>query len=451
MGGLPDHKTLSIVPIEAVVAGDSQVLAAREEGRRDEMPTIDLGVLADFPSVESVVASTRLEASRDVPHVKELLMCGHGPLPSGDALRHLTGLESLYALTFHSPVRLDLESLPAQQMRKLAVSRWLTKDLAPLERMTNLEKLKVDVFRDSLDPISRMTKLTYLRIKGPAKGWAKLRECAMLESAYFIDVDIANLRRWNTWSRLRTFTLSGRGVKSLAGLEHFERLEELILLNLRMDDLSTLRGLPRLHTLTCRMPAGAVDLESIATLPELRTLVIDDAAMTDSEMLRLPTLKPLAKASALEELTLLAAVEDGDLQPLMELPQLRKLKLGPGIGGDVELIRTRAEIQLDHTPPDPKWEKLKERVGAITIQRPGEGLEKWSIFESLAPALKLATNYAAESRIKREVKERSKELSKRLEWDTEAGGVGIYAQSEADIRAVAEIVNDLLRSASSDR
>jgi hypothetical protein len=113
----------------------------------------------------------------------------------------------------------------------------------------------------------------------------------------------------------------------------------------------------------------------------------------------------------------------------------------------VEVIRARPEIQLDYTPPDPKWEKLKERVGAITIQRPGEGLEKWSIFESLAPALKLATNYAAESRIKREVKERSKELSKRLEWDTEAGGVGIYAQSEADIRAVADIVNDLLRSA----
>ena len=30
------------------------------------------------------------------------------------------------------------------------------------------------------------------------------------------------------------------------------------------------------------------------------------------------------------------AVEDGDLKPLMELPKLRKLKLGPGIGADVE-------------------------------------------------------------------------------------------------------------------
>jgi hypothetical protein len=83
-------------------------------------------------------------------------------------------------------------------------------------------------------------------------------------------------------------------------------------------------------------------------------------------------------------------------------------------------------------------------VGKITIQRPGEGLKQWSIFESLAPGLNLATNYAAEGLIKKEMKKTNPELAKRLVWDTEAGAVAVYADSESDIRAVAEILNNLL-------
>jgi hypothetical protein len=196
------------------------------------------------------------------------------------------------------------------------------------------------------------------------------------------------------------------------------------------------------------MPAGGVDLGSVAALPRLQSLVIDDAAVTDGEVLRLPTLKPLANVSALEELTLFGAVEDGDLGPLAELPRLRKLRLGPSIGADVEALRVaRPDILIDYTPIDPKWEKLKERVGAVAIQKPGEGLEQWSIFESLAPGFGLATNYAAEARLKSELKKRDAELVKRLDWDTEAGAVGIYTDSEADIRAVAKAINDLLLAA----
>jgi hypothetical protein len=159
-------------------------------------------------------------------------------------------------------------------------------------------------------------------------------------------------------------------------------------------------------------------------------------------------LKPLAKASAIEELSLFCAVEDGDLTPLAELPRLRKLSLGPSIGGDVDALRVaRPDILIDYTPIDPKFEKLKERVGKIAIQRPGEGLKQWCIFESLAPGLNLSTNYAAESLVKKEVKRRNPDLAKRLSWDTEGGGVAIYADAEPDIREVAEIINDLLNRA----
>ena len=447
---LPDPGVLSIVPMEAVAPGDSQVLAAQELAGKAATPVIDLDGLADFPSVESVVASTRVQSGKDLPHIRELLMCGYAPLPEATTLRRLTGIEALWAATFHSTVPLDLDSLPAGQMRKLAVSRWSAQSLSPLERMTNLEKLRLDLFRDALDPVSKMPNLRFLHVKGPAKGWAKLRECTMLEKATFIDVQIANLRRWNTWSRLKSFTLSGRGVKSLEGLERFEQLEDLTLLNLRTDDLSPLRELQSLTKLTLRLPAHGVDMESVAALRGLRSLEIDDAS--DCAMTRVPSVKPLGRLPELEELTLFIEVEDGDLMPLASLPKLRRVRLASTIGGDVEALRAaRPEIELDYTPVDPKWEKLKERVGAITIQKPGEGLEQWSIFESLAPGLGLTTNYAAESRIKREIKLRDPELAKRLEWDTEAGAVGIYSKAEADIRRVADIVNELLRLAGDTR
>ncbi len=442
--GSPVSTQLSVVPIEAVAAGDVQVLAASEQGKQ-RTPVIDLDVLADFPTVESVVASTRLQAGRGLPEIRELLLHPTGPLPDASTLRNLTGLESIYALAHSGNSRLDLDALPAGQMRKLAFNRWLTGSLAALERMTALEQLKADLFRDPLDAVARMTDLKFLHILGPAKGWAKLRECTLLEEAHLIHVQIANLRRWNTWKRLRRFTLAGRGVKSLEGLGSVEQLEQLTLLNLRMEDLTPLREMSRLTELTLRMPAGGVDLASVAAVPGLRSLVIDDAALTDSESLRLPTLKPLATASALEELTLFCGVEDGDLSPLAEISGLRRLRLGPGIGGGVEALRAaRPDMRIDYTPTDPKWAKLKERVGKIMIQRPGEGMEQWSIFESLAPGLNLATNYAAEGLIRKEVKKRNSELAKRLVWDTEAGAVGVYADSESDIRAVAEIINDLL-------
>ncbi len=437
---------LTVVPIEAVAAGDGQVLAACEIGK-ERTPVIDLDVLVDFPTVESVIASTQVRASRQLPDIRELLLYPTAPIPEASTLRRLTGLESLYAMPPCGEMRLNLDALPAEQMRKLALNRWLNLSVAPLEKMTGLVKLSADLFHDSLDAVARMTDLQYLRILGPAKGWAKLRECTLLEEAHLIDAQIANLRRWNTWNRLRRFTLAGRGVKSLAGLESFQQLEELTLLNLRMEDLMPLWELSRLAALTLRMPAGGVDLASVAAIPQLRSLVIDDAAITDSESLRIPTLKPLAKASALEDLTLFGAVEDSDLMPLAELPRLRKLWLGPRIGASVDGLRAvRPDIQIDYTPIDPEWEAFKERVGNVTIQRPGEGLRQWSIFESLAPGLQLATNYAAESLIKKEVKKKNPALARRLSWDTEAGVVAVYADSESDIRAVADIINDLLRS-----
>jgi hypothetical protein len=438
--------TSPVIPMEAVRAGDIQVVAARELGAAP-LPglTIDLDPLADFPSVESVIASARVKASRPLPHIRELLLIASPPLPDADTVTNLTGLQSLYAL--HAVGKLDLNALNGPQMRNLAFDHWRIANIQALERMTGVEQLSAHLFRDPLDAVGRMANLRYLNIRGPAKGWAKLAGNTLLKEAHLIDVDIANLKRWKSWRRLRLLTLSGRGVKSLSGLENLESLEALTLLNTRTNELKPLRELPQLASLTLRMPAAGLDLDSIAQVPRLRFLEIDDASNSDSDIFRVPTLKPIEKAAALEEVLLRCAVEDGDLTPLARLPQLRKVKLASYIGADVEALRAaRPNIEIDYTAPDPKWAKLKERVGRITIQRPGGGLTEWSIFESLAGLLNVSTNYAAESLIKREVKKRNPDLTKRLHWDTEGGAVGISADAEADIRAVAEIINQIVAS-----
>jgi len=436
---------LSIVPIEAVRAGDAQVLAAGEP-KSVNGPMIDLDVLADFPSVESVVATAQVRARRDLPHIRELLLSSRGTLPDAETVKHLTGLESVFAMPFAGTGKLDLGSLPAERMRNLAFSHWFATNLSALEKMTRMRQLSANLFRDALNGVAKMSELRFLHILGPAKGWAKLRECTELEEARLIDVQIANLRRWDTWKRLRLLVLSGRGVKSIDGLASCENLEELTLLNMDMTELAPLPELRRLRTLTLWMVAKGADLKSVAQIPNLRALTIEHAAVGDVR--HLPTLRDLAGAAQLEEIRIMhAAVDDGDLLALAALPNLREVTLGSEIGGDVEALRAaRPELNVRYSPPNLKFEALKEKVGGVTIRRPGEGLKQWAIFQSFAGAIGSETNYSAEARIKSEIKKRDAGLAKRLEWDTEADAVGIYADAEADIRAAAAAINSLLES-----
>ena len=99
-----------------------------------------------------------------------------------------------------------------------------------------------------------------------------------------------------------------------------------------MNDLAPLRELPRLTALTLREPANGVDLDSIVQVPALTSLVVDETAMTDRDIVHLPSLRPLATVHRLEELTLIGVqVDDGDLLPLVDLPALRKVRLGQEI------------------------------------------------------------------------------------------------------------------------
>ncbi|MGI8959536.1 MAG: hypothetical protein ACR2IV_07225 [Bryobacteraceae bacterium] len=436
---------LEIVPIEAAQSGDTQVLAAREHGKRHS-PVITLDGLADVPSVRSVVASTKIEVGRELPQIRELLFIESGLMPDAASVDCLTGLESLYAAGAHSDVRIALDRLPAHSLRQLSIPRWATESVAGLAKLTGLQQLAVEMYpADSVEPVSELHNLTYLRISG-GKGWASLRSCVQLEEAHLIDVRMANLHRWNTWKRLRHLALTGAGLRSLAGIGAMERLESLMLIMVGAGDLSPIRGLLNLREVTFRYVRGCRDLGGLAGLPELKRLNIDQSVSSDRDIFHVETLRPLAALPYLEEVVLLGtAIDDGDLSPLAQLPNLRKVRLGRHSGADVDKLRVaRPDLAVEYTAPPAKSNELTERVGQVTIRRPGAGLQVWSIYDDLASALNVETNYAAEQQVRRVLKKLAPELLSRIDFDTEGGGVGIYAKAEADIRAVAAILGGLL-------
>ncbi len=77
-----------------------------------------------------------------------------------------------------------------------------------------------------------------------------------------------------------------------------------------------------------------------------------------------------------------------------------------------------------------------------TLHDPAGGVSEWWFFENLAEVLGVQTNYAAETRVRRAMQKADGELLRRISFDTEGGAVGIYAKTEADLRAVAAINNE---------
>jgi hypothetical protein len=89
---------------------------------------------------------------------------------------------------------------------------------------------------------------------------------------------------------------------------------------------------------------------------------------------------------------------------------------------------------------DSALDLIQTRIDTLAAS---EGIESWPIFDNLAPALRLKTNYAAKQLICRENKKVSSELLKRIDSDTEAGAVCTDSATQQDIREAAEVLNRL--------
>ena len=445
-------KTLPVVPLEAAIASDTQVFVGADSKFSD--PPISIDILADLPSVTSVIARQSVELTTALPAVREFIAISEtngcriiGNCSLSTAI--LDKLPSIESLRLSRRGKVDLERLPKESMRNLTVSHWGVNTLQPIARMTSLKQLYIEMFRDSLELLSQMTELTYLRVGGEAKAWASLRECAQLKNAWLDGIAAASLKRLNTWTQLESLRLGGRALKSLAGIEACRKLEYLCLFNTTTLDYSPASDLPALKELYIWSPGfRALNLESLAPAGSLRRLEISQSVDSKRDLIHISSLAPLSDIPFLEELVLKGCtITDGNLLPLAGLEHLRRVKLDGYAGCDVDSLRkARPDIVVEHDAGNIVKDG-DEMVGQVGIWRPRNGLPEWFIFTSLAEELGVATNHQAEQVIKRYLKAENPELLKRLHWDTEAENVSITAKEEKDIRAVAEVINHLFRNA----
>jgi hypothetical protein len=456
----PEQRRATLPTIDNARGGNRQVLVP-SAGERDAPPAA-IDTLATRPEIESVIAEWSCASAVDLPAIRMLLSL-HTARTRRDLLDRLPNLEQLLARdvtpddltglahlraaifdwsSYDVPAGVNVARLLDHPHERTPYRRQ-TAGAAALARLTQLERLRISRFhhRDSADPIAELANLRWLSLH----GWRNLRvigRLVNLERLELIEFEMTNLRAFRGLTKLRRLHLMGR-LSALDGIEALTSLEEIWLRGGVVRDLAVLAELPHLRQLELVYPDAVSDFSPLGGLHGLRRLDITLGDNTDAG--GLPTIAFLGGLTELEELALRNVnLLDRRLDPLYELPQLRRVTLTGRAGPNAdELRRRRPELELKtHLVGEPEG---RVYVGSVHYDPPAAGIEQWSIFQGLADLLGTGTNQAAENRIRAELRRADAELLRRLEFDSEAGAVGIYAASEADIRRVAEVIEAIAR------
>ena len=463
----PEGVVEALPGLEEAGENDRQVVIAPVSDRAERDTPISLDALADKPWVESVVTYRPVTASRPLPPVRRLFDFSWTAERGGmeAALRHLPGIEALRTekvmaesllglpklrdLSFDPATHyvppgeftMDLINVPGASDQY----RIETDAEAVLARISTLERLMIPGFhwRDRVDPIAELSGLRWLSLH----GWRNLRALGRLvnlERLTLHEVQMTNLRAYKGLTSLRELRLMGR-MKSLDGIEALQAVETLWLRGYVVRDLAPLAALPNLHDLTLTYTDAVTDYAPIGSLKNLRRFELTLGSITDQAPLA--SIGFLAGLDELEEVLIQNVnLADPRLDPLFELPRLRRVRLTGRAGPDVDdLRRRRPDLEIDaYLIGEPAG---RVHVGPIHYDPPFEGIERWWIYQDVHDVLRAPTNDAAERALRRRLKDADPDLLTRLEFDSESGAIGIYASTEADIRAVAEALRDLSESA----
>ena len=450
--------TRSIVPLELYQAGDEQVVAHSRVGVHPMQP-VSIDFLADTPSVASIVADQIVQARRPLPQVRELLVVNRLGTVNQETLANLPGLESLSLgpgigtklvtleeIDTHDweADRLDLRVLEGMpNLPNLRFHALAAQSLEPLQSLHQLERLRIEGAHRSpqASPLSGLTALRWLGVEF-MKGLKCLGGLENLERVEIYASALSNLKSFKAWKKVRSLVLTDRGVKSLEGIQALSSLEEVFLGRTSVADLAPLRGAENLQSLQLILPDRITDFSPIRHLHNLRTMVIEMGSVTRTGRLR--SIDFLSGLEYLERLEIIGAViDDRKLEPLFNLPNLRRVQLLGDYGSQVDgLRRKKPTCQIEITPiaPEPGF---AIQVGPLILRKIEDGF--WSIFQDLSDLLEVEDNFLASKRVQQTLQKHDPDLLRRLELDPEADFVSIRSASEEDIRAAAEVIGSLLR------
>ncbi|MCP3915286.1 MAG: hypothetical protein GY711_07005 [bacterium] len=221
---------------------------------------------------------------------------------------------------------------------------WRGKDVAFVSEFAD-QLVAFEIIDQVIDDVSAVNDLgrlrrlqvnTYCKTKLDFANYPHLEDCSLewrrgaktllehegVRTLFVNKFDGVDLRGAGQMRALESLGLTGaRKLESLDGIENLALLRRLRLgLATKLASLNGLAALDRIERLqvdTCRK---ITDIASIGQLHELRELFLMNCG-------EIETLRPLAELRALETFVFSEStnIADGDLAPLCELPELRKL------------------------------------------------------------------------------------------------------------------------------
>ncbi|MFI8823833.1 hypothetical protein [Streptomyces sp. NPDC053431] len=219
----------------------------------------------------------------------------------------------------------DLAFLPdLPGLRSLRVLNGI-KDLTPLTRCTNLERLHLPTTATRDLDLTALTELRELEIPWPAAA-RSIHAPTSVENLVIVDWTGESLSALGLKPALRKLRLESprKHVTSMEGAALFPALEELRLYDGRLSHPDLLAGAVALTDVSL-LAAKTDTITFVSGLPRLRRLELENTG-------DLTTLAPIATHPTLREVILSGStkVTDGDLSPLLDNPRLTFVALERG-------------------------------------------------------------------------------------------------------------------------
>ena len=215
-----------------------------------------------------------------------------------------------------------IEKLNGTSITGLIIFGHNTKDISPLIRFTQLEKLDINCPYSKAPDFSKMKNLRDLCIDwGP--GAERIYDSTQLHILSIGNSPDIDLEKFNKLKSLVQLQIESRKLEKLAGINQLENLEILELLYCpRLQSLIDLNGCKLLHTASFHTCKKIYDFSALGELAGLRKAHIENCNKVKS-------LRPLANCPLLEELFCFGytTVEDGDFSAFLELSNLKKILL----------------------------------------------------------------------------------------------------------------------------
>lgn len=232
-----------------------------------------------------------------------------------------------YAHGFAEP---DLEFLRPWPLSELLVlAGWIT-DLSPIERLgRHLTSLSLPAVAPSAKGTLDLTHLAYLTSLSVSWPLVKDQKEALtpLTDLYLESYSPHDLTPLSAATSLRRLSMKQYPqLRSLDGLASFEQLNTLgIFLASKLEDVSALRTAPAVQTISelhldvCKKIST---FEDVAFAKNIRFLSVANSG-------DFPSLTPLTGMPKVRQLHLYEStrIVDGDLRPILSLPQLQELRL----------------------------------------------------------------------------------------------------------------------------